>query len=463
LVHGGVRYLQNLDLSKLLESAREQAILAKQAPHLVNEIEFFLPEKNIFKLLYYRLGFLLFDGLSYCGKKKFGNKLKFSKIKLQNDIQKDFPNFKKRECSGGIYYTDCQFDDARFALTLFEKSSENGALILNYSSVEKLKCVEGKVSAVVFIDKVSGKTHEVRSKVIVNATGSESDTIINLDQGGVSKIIDRVQGTHLVLPLKFLGSDKALIIPKTKRDRVFYAIPWLGVLLVGTTETRLDTLDKSSPRQDEIDYLLEEFSLHCSIVPERKDILSVFSGIRPLLKFEEDDSTKFSSREHAIFTSDSGLITIAGGKWTTYRKMAQDVVDLVMEVGNFIKMPSKTSKSVFFGNSKIQNVPKHLIPYGDKAVELMELENSDPSSTQLIHPDLPYRYSQIFWAIQNEHVIHLDDILIRRTRSLILNAKATIEVAPMIAELMAKELGKNSEWVVVESERFFEIARKYTV
>jgi len=463
LIHGGVRYLKNFDLKSLVESAEEQVILRNQAPHLVTEVDFILPTPTIFQHCFYRIGFLIFDLLSIFAKRKYNFPLNLSKSISLKSLKKYFPTLSRRGIFGGIRYADCQFDDARFAYNLFEKASKEGANILNYCKVEKFIYTEDKISGVSVTDEVTKETFHVNSKIIINATGSQTDFLIHLDQPKLEKIIDPVQGIHIVVSLDFLKGQTALIIPKTKRNRVFYAIPWMNVLLIGTTETRLDLIESSEPRQDEIDYLLEEFSLHFDSKPQRSDILSVFCGIRPLIKADHSDQNKFVSREHAIFTAPSGLITIAGGKWTTYRKMGEDAVNLALELGQFIKIPSKTSKYKFIEKDILSDIPVRLKAYGDSALEILKLEKSNTFFAELIHEELPYSYSQIFWAIHHEHVVHVDDVLLRRTRALYLNAKATIEVAPKIIAFMAKELNLNQDWIESELYRFAKISEKFTL
>lgn len=454
LIHGGIRYLKDFSPKNLRESAREQKILLSIAPHLVETVPFVLPSTSTYKQLLFRAGLIFFDLLTLAKKERRSYSLGI------NEIKELIPNFNTSNATAGIYYLDCQFDDARFALTLAKTAEASGGVPLNYMSVTSILKKEGKTCGVLVQDKLTNKEFEFLGKVVINACGPLVDTIREQDEGGLEPLIVPLQGTHIVLPLKFLGDKTAFIIPETSKGRVLYAIPWMGKCLVGTTETLLKApSSKSIPLKEEVDYLLEEISIYLLKRPRHSDILSVFSGIRPLVKPHIHSSLKVIPRDHTIVTSSSGLITITGGKWTTYRVMAEDTLKVAAEVGKLNYDSTFSSSSLrLYGWEKGNSRDTRLKAYGTSAEKILEFEKSNPSSSNLLHPNLPISKSMVSFAIHEEMAVTLEDILSRRTRCLFLDAKATLEIAPMVVEYMAFEMGKDEEWREKEVEQFIEVA-----
>ena len=465
LVHSGIRYLKDFKLSHYLESLSEQIVFRKSLPNLVSEIDFLIPTQSLLSFLWFRAGLLFSDALTYF--KKFNSPFPFclSKGISKRNLDKYFPNLKIGSQSRGILYQDCQFDDSRCALNIANKALEFSGIPLNYfEAIEFLKS-DSKISGVICRDRESGKIFHVQAKIVVNATGPESDSLRKLDDQVVNLTIQPVQGTHVVLPMEFLGGKTALMIPETKRGRVFYAIPWMNRTLIGTTETlpsvSINGKLVARASKEEIEYLLEEFNSIFEKKALPQDILSVFSGIRPLIKVEGVGSDTYLPRDHAILVSATGLISVIGGKWTTYRKMAEDVVDCVFKN---LKLEKRESKTKFLNINEVPNINldrEDLKVYGKYAADIVQLEHDKPELKEKLDPALPYRWSMVYWAIHHEMAIHLSDVLIRRTRTVFLDAKLAAIIAPKVANFIARELGKDSDWIESEVEEFLEQAKDF--
>ncbi len=452
LIHGGIRYLKDFSIPKLLESAKEQEILKTIAPHLVDTIPFIIPCRSKFEHLYFRSGLLFFDLLT-----KFSSRSPSrppSKSLPNREITSLIPNLNIENLHGGIKYYDCQFDDARYALSLAISAEQKGGVPLNYCKVISFIKTDGKISGTRILDTLSATEFEVRGKVIINACGPFVDQIRKLDAPDANNLILPMQGSHLLLPIEFLGSSTAFIIPDTSRGTVLYGIPWQAAMLIGTTETKLSEAKyPCRPSESEIDYLLEETSKYLLKKPSRSDILGTFSGIRPLIKPPENKKGVVP-REHAIYTSDSGLLTITGGKWTTYRVMAEDVLKKAIHLGKLPHLKTPNTPTPLAHYSTAQAKDPFLKAYGTEAEKILQLEKENPELAKKIHPELPVRYSMIQHALTHEMALTLEDILSRRTRAVLLNRKATIEASKDVAEFLAKNLGKDNTWVNKEIERF---------
>ena len=314
-------------------------------------------------------------------------------------------------------------------------------------------------------DALTKQEYKFSARVVINACGPLVDLILDQDQENASPLIVPLQGTHIVLHAKFLGDKTAFIIPKTSNGRVLYAIPWKDRTLIGTTETLLNApSDKSAPLKEEVEYLLAEISKYLEIKPTHSDILSAFSGIRPLVKPQAHAGSKRISRDHTIITSPSGLITITGGKWTTYRLMAEDTLKVAADIGKLLYDSSFLSTSMkLSGWKKEKPQEERLRLYGTSADTLLEYEKKNPSSATPLHPNLPITKSMIHFAIHEEMVMSLEDILSRRTRCLHLDAKATLEIAPQVVGYMGVEMGKDEKWCEEELGRFRELAMRCVV
>jgi len=324
LVHGGVRYLQQGNISLVLEALKERGILAKNAPHLVHNLSFIVPNYDWWEGPFYGIGLKLYDLLA--GRAGFGKSKFLSREKTIETI----PNIETKGLDGGVIYHDGQFDDARLVINILQTAEEQGATVVNYMPVISLHKKNSLISGVIARDDEKGKEYKIRAKVVVNACGPFSDGIRKMDDPTCRPIIQPSQGTHIVLDRDFLAGDSAIMVPHTSDGRVIFAIPWNNRVLLGTTDTKIENVElEPRPREDEIEFLLNQISPYLSRDPKKEDILSVFTGIRPLVAEEDESNTASLSREHTISISRSGLVTIAGGKWTTYRKMAQRRILLI--------------------------------------------------------------------------------------------------------------------------------------
>jgi len=459
LIHGGIRYLKDFSPKRLIESAKEQDILNSIAPHLINTVPFVLPSSSIYKQFLFRAGLIFFDILTWAKRERRSYSLETKEIK------KLIPNFNTANSKGGTHYLDCQFDDARYALTLAKTAEQYGAIPLNYIKVTSLLKEDTKVCGVTAHDALTKQEYKFSARVVINACGPLVDLILGQEQKNASRLIVPLQGTHIVLDKKFLGDKTAFIIPETSDGRVLYAIPWKDRALIGTTETLLNApSDKSAPLKEEVDYLLQEVSKYLDIKPTHSDILSAFSGIRPLVKPQAHAGSKRISRDHTIITSPSGLITITGGKWTTYRVMAEDTLKVAGEIGKLVYDSSFSSISMhLFGWKKEAPKDERLKLYGTAADKILEFEKQNPSSATPLHPNIPITKSMIHFAIHEEMAMTLEDVLSRRTRCLHLDAKATLEIAPKVVGYMGVEMGKDEKWCEEELERFSEVGMRCVV
>jgi glycerol-3-phosphate dehydrogenase len=459
LVHGGVRYLAQGNVSLVREALKERGILLKNAPHLVKKTLFIVPAYNLWSKIFYGTGLKIYDLLS--GSYSFGR----SKILSKAETIVNLPNIKTKNLRGGVSYYDGQFDDTRLLINLAQTAAERGAVVLNYAQVfEITKSKNRKVSGVNFQDTETGEIFAVKAKVVINATGAFGDRIRQMSDRNAEKIIALSQGIHLVFDKKFLPGNYALMIPKTSDGRVLFVIPWRDKILVGTTDTPVENAEiEPQAFEAEIEFILETVKDYLTQPPEKKDITSIFAGIRPLVKASNIKKTSSLSRDHTIEIDESNLLTITGGKWTTYRKMAEDVVNCAIKLGNLLEKTCITETLKIHGaieNSKFQG---NLDIYGADAENIQKLISENPFLAEKLHANLPYQMAEIVWTIRNEMPQTIEDVLARRTRALFLDARATIEIAPKVAEIMANELGKNSEWIAAQIREFKAAARKYTV
>lgn len=458
LVHGGVRYLEQGNILLVLEALRERGYLRNNAPHIVKDQLFIIPNYKWWEGPFYTVGLKFYDILS--GFLSFGKSMHISRKKISELI----PGIIIRGLKGGVIYHDGQFDDCRLAMDLLHTVFEKGGYGINYFPVRNiLKDSKGNISGVEGEDITSGKRYKLFSPAIINATGVWADEILKMDQPETPRLIRPSQGIHLVLDKKFLPGKSALMIPKTDDGRVLFAIPWHNHVVIGTTDTPLDhAMEEPQALDEEIDFILNNAGRYLSIAPQRKDILSVFAGLRPLAAPKNNTSkTKEISRSHRIFVSRSKLITIAGGKWTTYRKMAEDTIDKAERVCNFPHVRSLSKRYRISGCIDNFTGTDHLSIYGTRKENILTLITEDGTLAENIHPDLDYIKAEILWCCRSEMVIKLEDILARRIRALFLNARAAVEIAPEVAEIAAKELGWNNKKKQDEIESFIKLARNY--
>ena len=456
LVHGGVRYLQQGNLSLVLEALKERGILRKNAPHLVHDLPFIVPNYDWWEGPFYGIGLKLYDMLA--GKEGFGP----SKLLSKEDTIKNIPTIETEGLRGGVIYYDGQFDDARLIINMTRTAYEQGAVLINYFKVTSLIKDNDSVSGVEAIDVETGKKYKLGAKAVINAAGVFSDSIRKMDDKNSDEIIVSSQGTHIVLDRSFLPGSSAIMVPHTDDGRVLFAIPWHNRIIVGTTETPVKEFPlEPIPQNDEIEFLLTHAARYLSKDPKRSDILSVFSGLRPLVKSGNDENTAAISRDHTINISRSGLITITGGKWTTYRKMAEDTIDHAYVIAQLDPQKSVSSELQIHGYHRHADEFDDLAIYGSDAPLIQELINEHKSYKELIHPNFTTVAGEVIWAVRYEMARTVEDFLSRRTRILLMDAKAAIEAAPKVAALMAKELNKNKKWIAEQVKEFTNIGKNY--
>ncbi len=461
LVHGGVRYLEQGNISLVMEALKERGLLLQNAPHLVHDVPFIVPNYSWWETPFYGIGLKIYDMLA--GKYGFGK----SRILSREETLKRLPTLKQEGLIGGVIYHDGQFDDARLLIDLVKTAADHGATVLNYMPVVELeKDAEGYVSGVAAVDSETGERFRIDARVVVNATGIFTDEVRRLADPAARAMVAPSQGIHLVLDRSFLLGETAVMVPHTSDGRVLFAIPWHGHTVVGTTDTPIDAPSyEPLPFEEEIEFVLETASEYLSRPPRREDVLSVYVGIRPLVKAAGSDATKTSalSRDHTIHIDASGLLTIVGGKWTTYRHMAEDAVNHAVTLGKLEDRPCITRDLHIHGYQPPAEADELLKVYGSDAGAIRRLIDEEPELAKQLHSDLPQVAAEVVWAARDEMARTVEDVLARRTRALFLNADAAIEMAAEVARLLAQEWNKDQSWVQDEVARFTKLAEQYSL
>lgn len=456
LVHGGVRYLAQGNIKLVMEALRERGYLLSNAPHLTRIQEFIIPAFSLFQQLYYGIGLFLYDLLS--------NRLSLGKPKLlgRKKMAEFLPGLQMKGIKGGVVYTDGQFDDARLAISLALTAADLGGVLINYMGVTQLIKKDGKVIGVQVTDELNATTYEARSKVVINATGVFVDSILDMDDSASPAAVMPSQGVHLVVGKQFFPGMRALMIPKTRDGRVLFAVPWSDAVVIGTTDTPLNGIsEEPTALEEEIAFILDHFNDYSSLKITRDDIRSIFAGLRPLVKTSNTGSTALASRDHTIIVSPSNLITITGGKWTTYRKMAKDAVNNAAFVAKLPIIKCRTRRLHFHGYDTRSVYGESLSVYGTDAVEIRNMMRNNPEWAELLHPHHAYHKAEIIWAVRNEMAQQVEDVLARRLRMLFTDAKAAMESAPEVARLMAQEMHKDENWQEEQVAAFQEVAKGY--
>lgn len=447
LIHGGFRYLKQGNVALVRESLHERGLLLRNAPHLVHPLNFIVPCYHWWEAPYYGVGLKLYDW--FAG--DLG--LSASRHLSRGETQERLPNLKAAGLRGGIRYQDGQFDDSRLAIALAQTAATLGASVANYVRVVSLLKKDGRVVGARVYDAESGKDFPVHARVVINATGVFSDTVRRMDETGAPPVIAASQGAHLVLPRQFLDGNTAIMVPRTDDGRVLFVIPWEDRVLVGTTDTAVtETPLEPRPLATEITFLLEHAAQYLAKPPGRSDILSVTAGLRPLVKLPGAKSTAALPRDHVVLVSAGGLITIAGGKWTTYRKMAADAVGKAMEVAGLPKKPCMT-ESLRLADTRRRS--------GQSASETIASAGGTGPRSRRLHPDLPLTADDVLHAARHEMARTVEDVLSRRSRSLLLNARAATEAAPSVAALLTKGFGRGPVWEAEQVAVFRELAKDY--
>ena len=457
LVHGGVRYLEQGNLSLVMEALKERGLLLRNAPHLVRNLGFVVPNYDWWEAPFYGLGLKLYNLLA--GKYGFGA----SRILSREETLRELPTLRTEGLRGGVIYFDGQFDDSRLLLNLVTTAFEQGAVLLNYAQVTGVrKDAEGFVDGVLVRDLETGETFEARGRVVINATGPFSDRLRREADPAVAPMIAPSQGIHLVFDGSFLAGESAIMVPHTSDGRVMFAIPWHGHTVVGTTDTPVaEAVLEPVALEQEIEFILQTAALYLEKKPARSDVLSVFAGIRPLVRSGENGNTAALSRDHTIRIEQSGMITICGGKWTTYRHMAEDCVDQAATLARLPELPCVTAHLNIHGYHPTSERFGPLAVYGSDAPAIEALAQADGPLSDRLHPALPYTGAEVIWAARHEMARTVEDVLARRTRALFLNARAAIEMAPRVADLLGRELDRDADWKTAQVQTFRATAQHY--
>jgi len=456
LVHGGVRYLQQGNVSLVLEALRERGLLIQNAPHLVRNQSFVVPNYDWWEGPFYGVGMKVYDMLA--GKLGLGPSKHLS---LEETIE-HLPTIEQEGLRGGVIYYDGQFDDSRLAINLVSTANYHGADLVNYAKVTGLLKTNDMVDGVTVKDEISGEEFEVNGRAIINATGVFTDSVLKMDNPDAKNIIAPSQGVHIVIDKEFSPGDSAIMVPQTDDGRVLFAVPWNGKVVLGTTDTPVDSPSlEPVAMEEEIEFILKHAAQYLTGDPTRKDVRSVFAGLRPLVKAGDDEDTASLSRDHTLQVSDSGLITITGGKWTTYRKMAQDTVDQAATVAGLSVEKCTTEHLRIHGWLKNVDRNDPLAHYGEDRVQINKLIKERPELGETLHERLPYIKAEVVWAAREEMAMTIEDVLARRTRAILLDAKASVEMAPEVASLMAEEMGQNKAWIDEQVETYSDLAKAY--
>jgi glycerol-3-phosphate dehydrogenase len=456
LVHGGVRYLQQGNISLVLEALKERGLMRRNAPHLVHNLPFVVPNYDWWEGPFYGIGLKLYDMLA--GRHGFGHSKGLSREKTLEFI----PTLEPKGLRGGIVYHDGQFDDARLAINLARTAHGQGAVVINYMGALRLIKENDMVRGLVALDKESGETHEIRARVVINATGVYTDAIRRMDEPDTPPMVTPSQGVHIVLDKRFLPGETAIMVPHTDDGRVLFAIPWHNRVVVGTTDTLVRDIPLDpKPLPEELDFLLSHTARYLTQDPRPGDVLSAFAGLRPLVAMGEGENTAAISRDHTLNISRSGLVTITGGKWTTYRRMAEDTIDHALVLAQLEERPSVTRQLPIHGYHRNPEIFGDLAAYGSDATGVKDVFEEAPRFGECLHPELPFRAGEVIWAVRQEMARTVEDFLSRRTRALLLDARKSMEMAPAVAALMADALGRDDSWRNAQIEAYLRLAQDY--
>ncbi len=441
LVHGGVRYLAQGNIALVREALHERSNLLHNAPHIAQPLAFVMPSYAWWEKPFYGLGLKVYDALA--GKAGLG---RTDFLSLQETVD-CLPSVQTAGLRGGVKYWDGQFNDAKLALALARTAAEHGALLVNYLRANSLTYRDGKVSGLACTDTLTGKAHDIQAGCVVNATGVWVDALREQD-GAAQPMVASSQGVHIVVDKKFLGGQAGLMIPKTADGRVLFAVPWLGHVILGTTDTpRQDLSSEPLAFEDEIDFILGESARYLRQAPTRADVKSIWVGLRPLVKpppgdaAQEGGNTKAISREHTVLVSRSGLVTVTGGKWTTYRAMAEDVLDKCWESRLLTPQgQASTAQLRLVGGDACEPPvsicePEGLHSYGSEQAWVLDL----PGSQTWLSEGLSE--AMVRFAARYEYAVRVEDVLARRFRSLFLDAQQAAQLAARVGEVLFAETG----------------------
>jgi glycerol-3-phosphate dehydrogenase len=457
LVHGGVRYLAQGNIRLVREALLERGRLLQNAAHVCHTLSFVLPTFSRWQKFYYGVGLWWYEFLS--GKLSLG---KTSLLSKKNALH-HLPDLAEEKLNGGILYFDGQFDDSRLAINLAQTAIEQGAVVLNYFGVNGFIKDGDNIIGVKAVDEINGKTFIIKANTVINATGVFADDLLQLAEEYAEKTIAPSQGIHLVVDKYFFKGDAGMMIPKTDDGRVLFAIPWHDKLVLGTTDTPIENIEtEPKPLKEEIDFIIDHFNRYTTAKISYADVKSVFVGLRPLARSGSEKKTAVMPRDHVVKVLPSGLVHVTGGKWTTYRSMAEHAVNIA------VKKISITFKDCGTKNLKIHGCTNtkensHLDVYGSDAIEIQKIITDDPLLAEKIHPNYPYTKAEIKWFVQNEMAMTVEDILARRIRLLFLDAQAALDAAPLTAKILATLLNKDLDWQQQQIKNFTTLANGYMI
>jgi glycerol-3-phosphate dehydrogenase len=455
LVHGGVRYLQQGNIKLVLEALKERGTLKQNAPHLVKNQSFIVPNYKWWEGPYYGFGLKVYDWMS--GNLGLGP----SEWLNREEVLAMAPTLDPKDLRGGVLYHDGQFDDARLAVNMAQTAAEQGACMVNYMEVTGFLKASGKLAGVSARDRIGSREYEIKARAVINATGVFSDLIQEMDDPAKEKTIAPSQGIHIVLDAAFLPGNMAIMIPNTDDGRVLFAVPWHKKIIVGTTDTPTSTItEEPVALHREIDFIIHHIGRYLTRDPAVEDIKSVFAGLRPLVKGNSKKTAELS-RDHTITISPSGLVNILGGKWTTYRKMAEDVVNTAAINNRLPPRDCITGNLPVHGAQPTENFDTDYYYYGSDWPAVQAMGDSDPLLKGKLHDRLPYTKAEIAWAVEMEMCMTVEDALARRTRALLLDARAAMESAPAVASVMAEKMKKDAGWIKEQLASFSRLAENY--
>lgn len=458
LVHGGVRYLAQGNIKLVREALRERGLLLKNAPHVCHNLSFIIPSFHWWQKWYYGIGLKAYDLMA--GKLSLGK----TKILSKKTTQQLLPAISTQNLSGGVLYHDGQFDDSRLAINLAQTAEEQGAALINYCKLTSLTKTDKRISGVVVKDMLSGNFFTLKSKAVINATGVFTDHVMEMDDTNHQSIVSPSQGVHIVVNHHLFPGNQALMIPKTDDGRVLFAVPWHNKVVLGTTDTPINNIDlEPIALKEEIDFIIKHTNRYLSTRIEYKDIDAVYAGLRPLIKLKGKKTTSLLPRDHTTVVSNSGLVTITGGKWTTYRTMAKTAIDNAAFACKLKKHACVTASLNIHGYLEKMDYNDPLSMYGSDAEKIKQLVVDQPELQEKIHEALPYTKAEVVWAVQQEMATTVEDVLARRTRALFLDAAAAIEAAPLVASLMAATMQRNADWQQQQVTSFVAVANNYLI
>ena len=463
LVHGGVRYLEQGNIPLVMSALKERGLLRQNAPHLVHDLAFVVPNYSWWEAPFYGIGLKLYDLLA--GKYGFGA----SKLLTKEETLERLPALEPEELRGGVVYYDGQFDDARLLIHLAMTAADRGATVVNYCPATKLlRDEEGYINGLIAHDEEASEDLSISAQIVVNATGVFTDEVRRMADAQAEPLMVTSQGIHLVFDRSFLKGDTALMVPRTSDGRVLFVIPWHDHAVAGTTDTPVEA-PSMEPKalNEEIEFILDTAGRYLSRPPTRSDVLAVYVGLRPLVRSDGEGKTSALSRDHVIHVDTSGLLTITGGKWTTYRHMAEDCVDHAITLGRLRDEACTTKNLRIHGyrepSSEGENGEDPLAVYGADAQSIRALVKEQPKLAQRLHAGLPYIAAEVVWAARAEMARSVEDVLARRTRALFLNAGAAMAMAEPVARLLATELERDEAWAATQVVKFRELAKQYMV